>query len=280
MPLTRHAPHPVPGHLDGWSPVQFSTLIPVCPRDPAPRPSPTPPDELLPTDQRSGRTRILPITAAAVALVLAGGSAAFAHAQKSVTLDVDGEVTQLSTFAGSVDGLLEDQGVVVGARDEVSRDGRAARGRRDRRAPRAPGGGHASTARRRPCGRPRCPPTRRSTRSPRAVRPWRSSRPGPPPAAARSSSLDLALHGPADVLVDGTTLAVPDADASVAQVLGELGVTLNPLDRVSVVQSDTGRVQVVVNRVAVQDVTTDARGRRSRRPRSRTPRATPTRSAR
>jgi len=49
---------------------------------------------------------------------------------------------------------------------------------------------------------------------------------------------------------------VVDADARVAQVLGELGVTLNPLDRVSVVRTDTGRVQVVVNRIATQDVTT------------------------
>ena len=69
-------------------------------------------------------------------------------------------------------------------------------------------------------------------------------------------ALDLTLHGPADVVVDGTTLEVTDADASVAQVLGELGVTLNALDRVSVVQGAAGRVQVVVNRVVVQDVTT------------------------
>jgi hypothetical protein len=57
------------------------------------------------------------------------------------------------------------------------------------------------------------------------------------------------------VVVDGQTLPVVDADARVAQVLGELGVTLNPLDRVSVVQGQSGRVQVVVNRVVVQDVT-------------------------
>ena len=69
-------------------------------------------------------------------------------------------------------------------------------------------------------------------------------------------ALDLTLHGPADVVVDGTTLEVTDADASVAQVLGELGITLNALDRVSVVQGAAGRVQVVVNRVVVQDVTT------------------------
>ena len=120
MPHTRHAPHPVPGHLDGWSPVQFSTLIPgLSARDRATSPE----DESPTTDHRSGRARILPITAAAAALVLAGGTAAFAHAQKTVTLDVNGEVAQLSTFAGSVDGLLDDQGGVVGERDVVSQSG-------------------------------------------------------------------------------------------------------------------------------------------------------------
>src|SRR3954454_14877240 len=120
----RRAPHPVPGHLDGWSPVQFSTLIPGLSARRSPRPSaPSSPDESPTTDHRSGRARILPITAAAAALVLAGGTAAFAHAQKTVTLDVDGNVTRLSTFAGSVQGLLTDQGVVVGERDVVSDTG-------------------------------------------------------------------------------------------------------------------------------------------------------------
>jgi resuscitation-promoting factor RpfB len=64
------------------------------------------------------------------------------------------------------------------------------------------------------------------------------------------------VDGPADVLVDAKTLAVPDADATVAEVLRELKVTLQPLDRVSVRHAEAGRVQVVVNRVVEQDVTT------------------------
>ena len=94
MPHTRHDSAPrarAPRRLepravldpDPWS----------RPREPAPRPEPArPPDEPPTKDHRSGRARILPITAAAAALVLAGGTAAFAHAQKTVTLDVDGEV--------------------------------------------------------------------------------------------------------------------------------------------------------------------------------------------
>ena len=58
--------------------------------------------------------RVLPITAGALALVLAGGGAAYAAAHKTVTLDVDGTQTTVSTFAGSVDGLLADQHIAVG----------------------------------------------------------------------------------------------------------------------------------------------------------------------
>ncbi|MBN9325344.1 MAG: resuscitation-promoting factor, partial [Cellulomonas sp.] len=47
-----------------------------------------------------------------------------------------------------------------------------------------------------------------------------------------------------------------DATISVGDALTQLGVTLNPLDTVEVKRSDAGRVQVVVHRVVVQDVTT------------------------
>src|SRR5665648_269874 len=39
---------------------------------------------------------------------------------KTVTLDVDGEVSQVSTFAGSIAGLLDEQGVETGERDIVA----------------------------------------------------------------------------------------------------------------------------------------------------------------
>ena len=254
MSHTRHDLHPVPGHLDGWSPVQFSTLIPGLSARSRATSEPDTPDELLPTDQRSGRTRILPITAAAVALVLAGGSAAFAHAQKSVTLDVDGEITNVSTFAGSVDGLLEDQGVVVGARDEVSLTGALPEGadivvRHAHQVAVSIDGQETSV-------------WTTALSADEALDSLAARGQAVSLVASRSAaggrpelSLDLALNAPAEVVVDGTTLAVPDADARVAQVLGELGITLSPLDRVSVVQSDAGRVQVVVNRVVVEDVT-------------------------
>jgi len=67
------------------------------------------------------RSRLVPAVAGLTAVaVLAGGSAAYAQAHKSVSLDVDGHVRQVSTFAGGVDGLLADAGVDVGARDDVA----------------------------------------------------------------------------------------------------------------------------------------------------------------
>ncbi|AEG45225.1 uncharacterized protein YabE (DUF348 family) [Isoptericola variabilis J7] len=67
------------------------------------------------------RRRRWPIVAgvAATALV-AGGAVGYADARKTVTLDVDGETTTLTTFAGSVGGVLEAQGVEVGERDVVA----------------------------------------------------------------------------------------------------------------------------------------------------------------
>jgi uncharacterized protein YabE (DUF348 family) len=67
------------------------------------------------------RRRRWPIVAGVTATALvAGGAVAYGDARKTVTLDVDGKVTTLTTFAGSVGGVLEAQGVEVGARDVVA----------------------------------------------------------------------------------------------------------------------------------------------------------------
>lgn len=69
----------------------------------------------------STRRRTWPIIAGGLALALvAGGSAVYASAHKTITLDVDGKVESVSTFAGSVDGLLAERGITVGADDVVA----------------------------------------------------------------------------------------------------------------------------------------------------------------
>jgi uncharacterized protein YabE (DUF348 family) len=261
---TRHDLHPVPGHLDGWSHVQFSTLNPFARgnaasdtshENPLERTDPdgTASDDTPAKGHRSIRTRILPISAGALVLVLAGGTAAFAHAQKTVTLDVDGNVSEVTTFAGSVEGLLDAQDVSVGQRDDVSASGALTEGadivvRHAHEVTVLVDGAEtklwttalsADDALDTLAGRGESVALVASRSSGRAELP-----------------LDLTVEGPADVLVVGKTLSVPDADATVAEVLAEQKVTLQPLDRVSVRHADAGRVQVVVNRVVAQDVTT------------------------
>ena len=198
--------------------------------------------------------RVLPITAGAVALVLAGGGAAFAAAHKTVTLDVDGKTSTVSTFAGSVDGLLSDQGVSTGERDAVSPTGPLKDGAQVvvRHA-------HQITI----------------TENGQQQQVWTTAlsadealadlaaRDGANPQLVVSRSGDraqldllLAVSGPVDVVADGTTRTVPDGATDVASALADLGITLNPLDTVSVTRTDAGRVQVVVQRVVEQDVTT------------------------
>jgi uncharacterized protein YabE (DUF348 family) len=52
--------------------------------------------------------------------VVASGSVAFAEAQKTVTLDVDGTSKTVTTYSGTVEGMLESQGIRLGDRDVVA----------------------------------------------------------------------------------------------------------------------------------------------------------------
>jgi len=71
--------------------------------------------------RRPRRRRRWPIVAGVTsAALLATGGAVVAHAHKTVTLDVDGVLTEVSTFAGSVERLLEGEGVVLAAHDLVT----------------------------------------------------------------------------------------------------------------------------------------------------------------
>jgi uncharacterized protein YabE (DUF348 family) len=52
--------------------------------------------------------------------VVASGSVAFAEAQKTVTLDIDGTSKTVTTYSGTVEGMLESQGIRLGERDVVA----------------------------------------------------------------------------------------------------------------------------------------------------------------
>lgn len=76
----------------------------------------------IPSTARTHRfSRRWPLVAGvAAAALVASGTVAFAKAHKTVTLDVDGTTTSVSTFSGDVEGLLAAQGVRLDDQDEVA----------------------------------------------------------------------------------------------------------------------------------------------------------------
>jgi resuscitation-promoting factor RpfB len=206
------------------------------------------PDEgQTPEPTRQGRwsgRRVLPIAAGAAVLVVAGGTVAYANVDKSVTLDVDGNVSHAHTFQGSVAAFLADRGVKVGVHegDEI-----------------VVRHGHLITVQ---VGGQEKKVWTTALSADDALDTLAARDGDVRLVASRSASngraelpLDLTVHGPAQIVVDGQTIDVPDADAKLAQILDEQHVTLGPLDRVSVAHGANGVVQVVVNRVAVNQVT-------------------------
>lgn len=198
--------------------------------------------------------RVRLIGAATAVVVLAGGGVAVADAHKTVTLDVDGVTTTVSTFAGSVEGLLAERSLNLGARDVVTptgalREGVAVVVRYARQITVETDGTQESV-------------WTTALTADEALTMLATRGTDVRLVASRSTagarpdlSLELALDGPADVLADGRTHVVPDASTTVAEALDALGIELTALDRVSVLHQ-RGRVTVVVNRVVVQDVTT------------------------
>ena len=80
--------------------------------------------EFATTPVKTGRSLRKPVlvgavAAAVVVAMLAGGGVAMA-AHKDVTGEVDGQVQELGTFSGSVEGALDSAGVTIGERDTVA----------------------------------------------------------------------------------------------------------------------------------------------------------------
>src|SRR5690625_1144731 len=76
-------------------------------------------EEAVAAAPRRGRRRVLLGAAAATVLLLAGSGVAVAAAHKTVDIDLDGETYTFSTFAGSVNGLLDEAGIELGPHDSV-----------------------------------------------------------------------------------------------------------------------------------------------------------------
>ena len=244
----------MPGNHDGWSPVPFSTRIGrLLTRTRATTEPTAPLDTTTEQGGRPGRRLALPALVAAGALVVAGGTAVYAQAHKTVTLDVDGTTRTVTTFAGSVDGLLSDEGVATGARDSVDPAGSLSDGdvvtvRHAHRVTVAQDGKHRTV-------------WTTALTADEALDLLAVRDPDVQLVASRSGggrpelSLDLSLRGPATIVVDGKELEVGDVRTTVADALEDAGIALGGYDRVRLANDDERHVRVVVQRVSVRTVT-------------------------
>jgi resuscitation-promoting factor RpfB len=184
------------------------------------------------------RRRRWPLVAGSTAVVLlATGAVAYGSARKTVELDVDGKVTTVTTFAGSVDGLLEEQGVSVGDRDQVVPDADAAlRGGSDvvvrygREVPVQVDGSQTSV-------------WLTALDADEALTTLASRGNDVRLVASRSGEraslpIRLDVDGPVGVVADGETQLAPDGSVGIDAILEQQGVTLGELDRVHVAKAD------------------------------------------
>lgn len=255
------APPPVPGTTDVWTPVTFPSLRRALTRRPQPSTTidPTPGSTAATgTAKRTSARRPLLIGGLAAVLAATGGTVAVAGAHKTVTLDIDGATTTVSTFAGSVGGVLEAHDLRLGHRDVVSPAPTTALAsgdeivvRRARQVVALVDGQEsrvwvtaldadealANLAAR--GGDVRLVASRSAERTDLGVR--------------------LDTDGPVDVVVDGQAHEVADASVGLERVLAGLDVEVGPLDRVHVhhVAGDAGtRLTVTVQRVVAQEQAT------------------------
>ncbi|MCB7137004.1 resuscitation-promoting factor [Cellulosimicrobium marinum] len=186
----------------------------------------------------TARRRRWPLVAGATAVVLlATGAVAYGNARKTVELDVDGKTVSVTTFAGSVAGLLEEQGVSVGERDLVVPDADAAlRGGSDvvvrygREVPVQVDGEQSSV-------------WLTALDADEALTTLASRGSDVRLVASRSgerASLPIRLDadGPVAVVADGETQVAPDGSIGIDAILDQQGVELGDLDRVHVEKLD------------------------------------------
>ena len=185
------------------------------------------------------RRRRWPFVAGATAVVLlATGAVAYGNARKTVELDVDGQITTVTTFAGSVEGLLAEQEVAVGDRDLVVPDVDAAlRGGSDvvvrygREVPVQVDGSQSSV-------------WLTALDADEALTTLASRGSDVRLVASRSgerASLPIRLDadGPVNVVADGETKVAPDGSIGIDAILDQQGIVLGEHDRVSVARDET-----------------------------------------
>lgn len=218
-----------------------------------------PADGVVPdAPSRSGgstRRRTWPIIAGGLALALvAGGSAVYAAAHKTITLDVDGKVETVSTFAGSVEGLLTERGITVGDDDVVAPSAQAELSDnadvvvRYAREITLLQDGVPSTI------------TTTAVDADELLTAYAGRTDTISLVASRSGGegrldlgLRLSLDGPVQLRVDGQDTEITSGATDVAQVLEDEGIVVGELDRVSVQHVPTAEALAAQQQLAERE---------------------------
>ncbi|WP_265522643.1 resuscitation-promoting factor [Oerskovia flava] len=215
-----------------------------------------PPDAAEPGPTTSRRRRWPLIAGATAVALLATGAVAYGNARKTVQLDIDGQITTVTTFAGSVEGFLDEQEVRTGERDVVApavdaplqngsevvvRYGRQVTvetdGKQDDIWLTALDADEALADLSSRGGDVRLVASRSAT----------DGRP--------SLGLRLNTDGPVNVVADGEAEVAPDGSIGIDAILDQQGVVLEELDRIHVArdEEETPAVSLVVQRVVVEE---------------------------
>ena len=257
---------PVPGHHDVWNPVDNPTAFESAPEPTLPGPTPhdTPSLE-TPLGTTAGSTapgstaprrlhRLRLPAVAAVAALMIGGGVATANAHKNITLDIDGALVEVGTFAGSVAGVLEDHDIRLAERDVVAPGLEATLADGDEIVVRVARPLVVTTAE----GETTVWTTERTVADALDVLGARGE--SVSVVASRSAadgrsglSLDLDVDGRVNVVADGRTRSVSGA-VDVAEALTRADVEPAGHDRVTVAPATDGTITVTVQRVVVTDV--------------------------
>ncbi|MFD6094219.1 ubiquitin-like domain-containing protein [Oerskovia sp. NPDC060338] len=206
------------------------------------------------------KRRRWPLIAGATAVALvATGAVAYGSAKKTVELDVDGQITSVSTYAGSVEGLLAEEGVRVTDRDLVApgadaplKNGADVVVRYGRQVTVQTDGAQSDV-------------WLTALDADEALETL-AARGGDVRLVASRSAADgraelpvrLDADGPVNVVADGVTRTAPDGSIGVDAILEQQGIVLGEHDRVSVARDASAdpAVSLVVHRVVVTDLPT------------------------
>ncbi len=251
----------MPGQHDVWNRVNASHPTPEESATAAPAPAPTDTPEVS-AAEAGRRRRRWPLVAMVTVLALAvtGGAVGVVdQARKTVTLDVDGRTTTVTTFAGSVDGLLAAEGVRLSERDLVTpaqdtalRDGSEVVVRYGRQLTiRADGERRDVWVTALDADEALRTLAARGTEA--MLVPTRSGERATLP-------LRLDANEPVALVVGGKETVVPDGGIGLEAILADAGVTLDGDDRIHVERRPAAElgaptVAIVVQRVAVKKVT-------------------------